>query len=449
MRYSEMMVNRMTEIIKYDEMKSTREQWLGEIPASWGTLRLKRIFTIKKDIAGEEGHTVLSVTQKGIRPKVMSEKGQFALDYSKYQLVNRGEFVMNHMDLLTGWVDISDYDGVTSPDYRVFVNSDPSKYDSSYYRYIFQLCYSARIFYGLGQGVAGFGRWRLPADMFLNFVLPVPSIGEQRSIAAYLDDKVSQIDSIIEEEKASIEEYKQWKASTIFEAVTKGLSQDAEMKYSGIEWIGDIPKTSRLIRLRYLVQDYKAGPFGSSLITDKLLHEGDILVYTPEHVARKNTTSEKNLYLPEERAEEMEQFFVHAGDIVFPIVGSLGRAMMITEEMPCGIINQRLAKFSLRENAVDPDYFMWVFGRSSFFTPYIEVNCRGSFIVNLTKTIVYDMPFVLPMEKAEQRRIAKYLDKKCGTIDAMIAEKESVILDLESFKRSLIYEIVTGKRMVV
>ena len=92
---------------------------------------------------------------------------------------------------------------------------------------------------------------------------------------------------------------------------------------------------------------------------------------------------------------------------------------------------------------------MWVFGRSSFFTPYIEVNCRGSFIVNLTKTIVYDMPFVLPMEKAEQRRIAKYLDKKCGTIDAMIAEKESVILDLESFKRSLIYEIVTGKRKVV
>ena len=106
MRYSEMMVNRMTEIIKYDEMKSTREQWLGEIPASWGTLRLKRIFTIKKDIAGEEGHTVLSVTQKGIRPKVMSEKGQFALDYSKYQLVNRGEFVMNHMDLLAFGTEI-------------------------------------------------------------------------------------------------------------------------------------------------------------------------------------------------------------------------------------------------------------------------------------------------------------------------------------------------------
>ena len=270
MRYSEMMVNRMTEIIKYDEMKSTREQWLGEIPASWGTLRLKRIFTIKKDIAGEEGHTVLSVTQKGIRPKVMSEKGQFALDYSKYQLVNRGEFVMNHMDLLTGWVDISDYDGVTSPDYRVFVNSDPSKYDSSYYRYIFQLCYSARIFYGLGQGVAGFGRWRLPADMFLNFGLPVPPIGEQHSIAAYLDDRVSQIDSFIEDVRMSIEEYTRWKASVINEAVTKGLDKSVPKKNSHIPWIGSIPSAWKLIKVKRVVRIEN----GSDPQT-----EGDIPVY--------------------------------------------------------------------------------------------------------------------------------------------------------------------------
>lgn len=430
-------------------MKQTREQWLGDIPASWGALRLKRIFSIKKDIAGEEGHTVLSVTQKGIRPKSMSEKGQFAQDYSKYQLVKNGDFVMNHMDLLTGWVDISEYEGVTSPDYRVFINTKPDQYDSSYYRYIFQLCYSARIFYGLGQGVAGFGRWRLPSDMFLNFVLPVPSIKEQQAIAAYLDDQVAQIDSIIAEAQASIEEYKQWKASVIFEALTKGLSYNTEMKDSCIEWIGEIPQSSRIIRLRYLVQDYKAGPFGSALITDKLLHEGNILVYTPEHVANQGVESDKNLYLPDSRKDEMAQFFVKPGDIVFPIVGSLGRAMMITSDMPCGIINQRLAKFSLKKDAVDPSYFMWAFGKSSFFAPYIDVNRRGSFIVNLTKTIVYDMPFVLPVDMEEQRRVAEYLDKKCGIIDSMIIEKSMVISDLESYKRSLIYETVTGKRKVV
>ena len=204
-----MVVSRMVDYAQYGEMKPSREKWLGEIPTSWKVLRLKRIFSIKKDIAGEEGHTVLSVTQKGIRPKAMSEKGQFAQDYSKYQLVNHGDFVMNHMDLLTGWVDVSQYDGVTSPDYRVFINNKPDQFDSGYYRCIFQLCYSARIFYGLGQGVAGFGRWRLPSDMFLNFVLPVPSISEQHAIAAYLDDQIAQIDSIIAEALASIEEYKQ------------------------------------------------------------------------------------------------------------------------------------------------------------------------------------------------------------------------------------------------
>ena len=285
--------------------------------------------------------------------------------------------------------------------------------------------------------------------MFLNFVLPVPSISEQHAIAAYLDDQIAQIDSIIAEALASIEEYKQWKVSVVFEALTKGLNPDTPMKNSGIEWIGMIPKSSRIIRLRYLVQDYKAGPFGSSLITDKLLHDGRILVYTPEHVANRSVDNEKNLYLPESREEEMSQFFVKAGDIVFPIVGSLGRAMMITPDMPSGIINQRLAKFSLRKGTIDPSYFMWAFGRSSFFSPYIDVNRRGSFIVNLTKTIVYDMPFVLPMEMSEQISIARYLDEKCSDIDSMISEKELAISDIEAYKRSLIYEAVTGKRKVV
>lgn len=91
--------------------------WMGEIPIDWEKRKLKYIFSIKKEIAGEEGHTVLSITQQGIIPKNMDAKGQFASDYSKYQLVKQGDFAMNHMDLLTGWVDVSEYDGVTSPDF--------------------------------------------------------------------------------------------------------------------------------------------------------------------------------------------------------------------------------------------------------------------------------------------------------------------------------------------
>ena len=106
------------------EMRDNTGEWFGSLPVNWSILPLKYAFSIKKEIAGKLGYTVLSVTQKGIKPKDMLDKGQFALDYSKYQLVNRGEFIMNHMDLLTGWVDIATESGVTSPDYRVFYNAD-------------------------------------------------------------------------------------------------------------------------------------------------------------------------------------------------------------------------------------------------------------------------------------------------------------------------------------
>lgn len=428
---------------------ATEATWMGAIPNNWGSCPLKHIFEIQKRIAGKEGYTVLSITQSGIKPKNMSAQGQYAQDYSNYQLVYPGDFAMNHMDLLTGWVDISQHEGVTSPDYRVFVNRDASRFCSEYYKFIFQYCYSNKIFYGMGQGVSGFGRWRLPADMFLNFRLPVPSLEEQAKIASFLDQKICDIDAVITEARASIEEYKVWKASIIHEAVTKGLDPNVEMKDSGIEWIGAIPSNWNIMRLKYFISGYKAGPFGSALITDRLNHSGNILVYTPEHIAKKTVNLDKNLYLPDERRDEMAQFIVEPGDIIFPIVGSLGRSMLITDEMPTGIINQRLAKFKLNTEKLTMDYFMWLFSKSTFYSTFIELNCRGSIIVNLTKQIVCDMPVPLPASTQEQQQIVEHLERKCGSIDSLIGEKEMLIAELESYKKSLLFEVVTGKRKVV
>lgn len=176
------------------EMKDSGSVWFGSIPINWQMKRLKYVFHIQKDIAGEEGHTVLSITQRGIIPKDFSNnEGQFANSYANYQLVHKGDFAMNHMDLLTGWVDISKYEGVTSPDYRVFVLNDKNGMCPEYYLYMMQMCYSARIFYGLGQGVSGMGRWRLQADKFLNFHIPIPPYDEQKIIADYITDKVNHI----------------------------------------------------------------------------------------------------------------------------------------------------------------------------------------------------------------------------------------------------------------
>ena len=182
---------------------------------------LKYVFHIQKDIAGKEGYTVLSITQRGMIPKDLSKnEGQLALNYSNYQFVHIGDFAMNHMDLLTGWVDISKYEGVTSPDYRVFVLNNKEINNSKYFLYMMQMCYFNKIFYGLGQGVSGFGRWRLQADKFLNFYIPIPPYKEQEEIVTYLDKKCTEIDRLIESKQKLLTELESYKKSVIYEYVT-------------------------------------------------------------------------------------------------------------------------------------------------------------------------------------------------------------------------------------
>ncbi len=427
---------------RYGDMKDTGQQWLGDIPSSWGVLKLKRIFSVKKDIAGEEGFTILSVTQKGIRPKDMSDKGQFAQDYSKYQRVCRGDFVMNHMDLLTGWVDVSEYDGVTSPDYRVFINLDPNKYDSSYYRYLFQLCYSARVFYGLGQGVAGFGRWRLPADMFLNFVLPVPSIDEQTAIARYLDDQSAQIDAIIEETKKSIEEYKKWRVAVISEAVTKGLDPNVEMRDSGVEWIGEVPShwiVAPLTKFLDKIIDYRGKTpvkqsDGVFLVTAKNIKNGHI-----DYEASKEYVSS------EEYDDIMHRGLPEIGDVLFTTEAPLGEVANVDRAHIA--LAQRIIKFRGIPDKID-NYYLKYWLMSDCFQKDLMTYATGSTAkgIKASKLVLLKIVF---STLSEQKQIVEFLDKKCSMIDEIIVEKNLLISNLESYKRSLIYEAVTGKRKVV
>lgn len=396
---------------RHYEMKDSGVEWIGEMPSHWNTLRLQKIYRIKKDIAGTAGYTVLSVTQHGIKPKNMDSKGQFALDYSKYQLVKSGDFVMNHMDLLTGWVDISKYDGVTSPDYRVFTSI--ANCQNTFFKYIFQFCYMNRVFYGLGQGVADVGRWRLPADMFRKFMLPVPPLSEQTAIAAYLDKKCATIDAIIAEAKASIEEYKSWKAPVIFETVTKGLNPNAEMKDSGVEWIGEIPKGWKVKAAKYCVEIHH----GSNPVT-----EGDVPVYGSGADSFKTCGEYKE------------------GPAV--LVGRKGATLHI----PHYIIGRYWNVDTAFDVKAHPDF-------SLKFYYYLAICFDYKFYISqttlpgMTQTNYRNMPIPVP-PLSEQASIVSYLDRKCSLIDGIILEKEELIKELEHYKRSLIFEAVTGKRRV-
>mgnify|MGYP004520190021 CR=1 FL=1 len=203
------------------EMKNTASPYWNKIPKKWCLSDIKYIFKIVKRIAGKEGFDILSVTQKGLKIKDTSRnEGQIAENYKGYQFVYPGDFVMNHMDLLTGWVDLSKLFGVTSPDYRVFKLRDNIQNEAGYYKYVMQCCYSCRIFYSLGQGVSTLGRWRLQTSVFNNFLLPVPPTTEQKAIADFLDAKCADIDAAIAGKQKQLDVLKEYKKSLIYEYVT-------------------------------------------------------------------------------------------------------------------------------------------------------------------------------------------------------------------------------------
>lgn len=200
--------------------KSTGNKYWENIPVNWELSDIKYLFEIVKRIAGKEGYDILSVTQKGLKIKDISKnEGQIAESYANYQFVYPTDFVMNHMDLLTGWVDCSKYFGVTSPDYRVFRLRD-KKNNLNYYKYVMQSCYMNKIFYSLGQGVSNLGRWRLQTSAFNNFKIPVPPLDEQQQIADYLDSKCSEIDTVIQTKKEQLDVLAEYKKSLIYEYVT-------------------------------------------------------------------------------------------------------------------------------------------------------------------------------------------------------------------------------------
>jgi type I restriction enzyme S subunit len=218
------------------KMKDSGVEWLGEVPQHWNLLRGKSLFKIKKRIAGKLGLEILSITQKGIKVKdTESGGGQLSMDYSKYQLVFPGDFAMNHMDLLTGYVDISKYHGVTSPDYRVFeMKGDQDAFFSKFYKFVLQNCYHEKLFFPFGQGSSQLGRWRLPTEAFNEFVYPVPPIDEQRAIANLIEVEISRSETLTNKANTCISLLKEHRQALITAAVTgkidvRGLVSDEEV----------------------------------------------------------------------------------------------------------------------------------------------------------------------------------------------------------------------------
>lgn len=429
----------------YPQYKHTDSRWLKKIPSSWGFVRFKYLFKIRKRIAGELGHDVLSITQKGVKVKdIESGEGQVASDYTKYQLVKAGDFAMNHMDLLTGFVDISKFDGVTSPDYRVFSLIEKNCVDR-YCLYLLQIGYLDKIFYPLGQGAAHVGRWRLPADEFLNFKAPIPSHDEQLKIVKFLDKNLSRIDSLIEEKHNFVNLLEEKRQALISHVVTKGLDDKAKMKNSGVEWIGKAPINSRVVRFRYIFSFGR----GLSITKDHLKDEGIKVVNYGEIHSKYNfeldSVRDDLKYVDKSYLITSRDCLVSKGDFVFAdtsedLEGSGNFTHLISEEEIFAGYHTIVCRLKIEANSRFISYFL----DSSAFRRQVQSVMKGVKVFSISQKALKDTWICLP-SLTVQNNIADYLDTHCSKINLLKEETYKSIELLKEHRSALISAAVTGK----
>lgn len=426
------------------DMKDSGVAWIGAVPSGYRTASIGSLFTIKKDIIGREPETVLSITQTGIRPKdLSSNEGQNASSYAHYQIVNMGDFAMNHMDLLTGWIDISKYEGVTSPDYRVFTLND-KEMSADYFLRVFQYYYTNKVFFGFGQGVATLGRWRLPAINFKKIDVPVPPVLEQQRIVSAIDEKVGKVDALIANVQTQIEKLKAYKQSMITEVVTKGLDPSVPMKNSGVDVYPSVPEHWNVQKtLTTLTMPITDGPH----TTPELLSEG-IPFVSAEAVSCGNGGIDFDHirgFISREFYDECSKKYVPQRDDIYMIKSgaTTGRVSVVDTDRIFTIWSP-LAVFRCNPDVVH-FRFLYYFLQSSAYQRQVQFGWTYGTQQNIgMRTLERLKVFVPPLD--EQYAITECLDAKCIQIDRLIAIKQAKIEKLEQYKRSLIYEYVTGKK---
>lgn len=425
----------------YGEYKESGVDSIGFIPQNWSFLRLKYITEIKKRIAGELGYDVLSVTQKGIVIKdIVSGEGQLSMDYSKYQIVNPGEFAMNHMDLLTGYVDISKYNGVTSPDYRVFSISNDRGFYSRYYLYLLQDGYKQRRFFHLGQGSAHLGRWRLPTEAFNEICYPFPSFAEQTQIAAFLDHETAKMDTLIDKQQQLIELLKEKRQAVISHAVTKGLDPDVPMKDSGVEWLGEVPEHWKVLAIKKIVSTpITDGPHetpnfieeGVSFISAEAISSGVI-----------DFSKQRACISIKDHIRFSEKYKPHLYDIYMVKSGATTGVSAIVETINDFNIWSPLAAIRCSEIAFP--YFVLYFLRSQQFLTAIELNWSFGTQQNIGMGVIGNIYISCPPIK-EAIMISDHIRQKCSKIENLITLATHQISLIQERRTALISAAVTGK----
>lgn len=419
------------------EMKDSGIEWIGEIPKEWKIDKIK--YHLKRNEPKNPGNAiVLSVYRDyGVVPKDSRDDNHNVTseDTSKYKYVKKGQLVINKMKAWQGSLAVSDYNGIVSPAYFIYDFTD-EEYNHKYFHYLVRSCYKEE-FKRISGGIRE-GQWDLSPEAFANTLALLPPLVEQKYIANYLDIQCSEIDMTAEDIQKEISLLEDYKKSVITEAVTKGLNPDAEMKDSGIEWIGEVPKhwvTIRIGNAFSIRNERNYLPMEQVQLLS--LYSGKGVFPTGE----EGTTNSGN------HAQTVADYkIVKKNDIVVNIIlawmGSLGISNYN------GVVSPAYDVYIPNEEKVVPHYYHYVFRTSGIANECYRYG-RGIMMMRWRtyssefKRIHVPFP---PLE--EQQQIADYLDTKCSEINAIIADKKRQRGILTEYKKSLIYEYVTGKKEV-
>lgn len=430
------------------EMKDSGVAWIGVIPQDWEIVRTKSLYCSAKEIAGDRADDFerLALTLNGVIKRSKEDSvGLQPEKFSGYQILKKGELVFKLIDLenvATSRVGLSPYTGIVSPAYIVLSKQSRAKdLVVRYSMYHFLSMWQREIFNQMGDNGV---RSSLNAKELLNIPHPFPSIYEQKRIVTFLDAQCAKIDAVLEKTRASIEEYKKLKQAVITQAVTKGIRGDRPMKDSGIEWIGEIPAEWEIRKIFRAI--------------DKV---GDIDHYMPDSVddgipyLMTGDLQEKLSDVNLKRCKKVSfqdyemlssKIRVSKGDVIFARYATIGTVCFVDTED--NILVSYACLIIKPNSSLLYGEFLFYYLKSTAFLEEIKQYIKANTQANVGLDSVSKAKIALPSVH-EQQKIVEYLRDKCKKIDALIAKKQQYLIEIENYKKSLIYEYVTGKKEVV
>lgn len=413
-------------------MKDSGIEWIGEIPEGWKISRNKNCFSCGKEIVGQASADtqLLSLTTKGVKKKSETDvAGKVPESYDTYQVVETNDLIMCLFDLDCSAVfsGLSPYNGMVSPAYKILKCN--SSILPQYAQFWFSFIFDGRKFKSYAKNL----RYTLNYDEFAVLPILLPNVAEQGKIVDFLIRECARIDAVIEQTRASIEEYKKLKQSVITQAVTKGIRPGRKMKDSGVEWIGEIPEEWNCLKIKWLLDE-------------------------------RNERSEHGLEEPLSMSQKYGLIPTKEMDMVPNMASSfVGAKVCYPGDLVFNKLKAHLGVFALSKfhGLVSPDYAVYhsrgianlKYLEYLFKTPQYIAEFKkkstgvGAGLTRLYTAGLYSIYSTIP-PLSEQSEIVEYLDEKTEEISALIRQKEGIITELESYKKSLIYEYVTGKKEV-